>query len=285
MWLYDLKSPNDVRQLSDCLGTSFKKEKPFERGQWIYYVNGVRQDSLNKKIRARSKIMAVEMSEPQAELNIAFESPFLVVLNKASGVPTQKTLKQNQDNLYDQVRRFYVLKQKGPKNLPYVGLHHRLDRDTSGLVLMTKKISANKAVSDLFKNKMIKKTYLAFTEFGQSQPPKTWEVRNKIARGPSKRGRFYFQVGLKGDEAITRFCWLESKDQKWHKIQCEPLTGRTHQLRVHLSHQGWPILGDRTYAKDFRNHKVDRLMLHASRLEFEFQGESVTVEASPGWGL
>ncbi len=285
MWLYDFKSPNDVRTLGDCLGASFKKENPFESGQWIYYVNEVRQDSLNKKIRARSKIVAVEMSAPQANLRFAYESPFLVVLNKASGVPTQKTLKQNQDNLYDQVRRFYILKQNGPKNLPYVGLHHRLDRDTSGLVLMTKKSSANKAVSDLFKNKKIKKTYLAFTEFGEIQPTNIWEVRNLISRGPSKRGRFYFQVSSKGDEAITRFRLLESQDQQWHKIECEPLTGRTHQLRVHLSHQGWPILGDRTYAKDFKSHNVDRLMLHACRLEFDFQGQGVVVEAMPDWGL
>ena len=88
---------------------------------------------------------------------------------------------------------------------------------------------------------------------------------------------FQFFVDDKvGDEAITEFRLVKSEEGKCHWIECFPKTGRTHQLRVHLSHLGWPILGDRVYG---HKDSAPRLMLHAQRLKFLFQGQVIECEA------
>jgi 23S rRNA pseudouridine955/2504/2580 synthase len=284
--VYDLKSPEQGILLPQLLDQWRGLHKPELNEKWVYYVNGVRWDHASRRIRPRSQVTAFNINSSPPELEVIDQTPHLIIINKRPGLPTQKTLKRNEDNLYDQVRRWRVLKEKVPAHLPYVGLHHRLDRDTSGLVLMTLKTSANREVADLFKFKRIKKTYRAVTSFGSSLPPQSWRVDNLIRRSKvSKKRLFRFEVAQTGDRAITDFMTLKSWGNSFHEIQCSPITGRTHQLRVHLSEQGWPILGDPIYGAKKDKHKVDRLMLHAQSLEFTFLGKSYVFEVEPNWSL
>ena len=255
---------------------SVKSPKPILQKNWVAYVSHRRYDNWKRLVRARTQIVLVHKDIANPHLKIAYQDKNLIVLDKPTGLPTQKTLKKNETNLFEQVQIHFVLEKKFPVGLPYVGLHHRLDRDTSGLVLMTKQRSANKEVSLLFKDRKIKKTYLAKTEWVREIKKKKWIEKGSIARSPKKNQPFFFQVKKEGQSAQTEFEWVESCEDQWHLFKCYPKTGRTHQIRVHLAHCGFPVLGDRLYGN---KESAPRLMLHAQALEFKFKGETIHVHS------
>lgn len=249
--------------------------------QWYVYVNDRKVVDDNRIIRPRSKILLVNKNSKKPQLDIVLEEKEFIVLNKPHGLPTQKTLKRNEVNLYDQVRLFFILEKGFPSGLPYVGLHHRLDRDTSGLVLMAKMRSVNKEIADLFKNRQITKVYRARTEWTQKRPPAKWLEQNKILRGFHSKHRFYFKISKgSGDTAITEYQYVKSIEGEFHELLCFPKTGRTHQLRVQLKNLGWPILGDRVYG---RKSTAQRMMLHAESLSFYLRGKEYRVEKKSAW--
>jgi len=206
--------------------------------------------------------------------HVLFEDEWLIVINKPPGLPTQATLDPTRPHLYGLLKNF-LQERDGDK--AYVGLHHRLDRDTSGVVLFTKKPEANAGVAELFVKHLAQKTYWAVSGLGRESPilrfppSHAWEVRNLLGRdprAPSKKNRFA-SVRTGGDPAHTRFRLLESFGAV-ALIEAQPLTGRTHQIRVHLSEQGAPILGDETYGGLDLGAQIraPRLFLHAASLTF-----------------
>ncbi|NDG83461.1 MAG: RluA family pseudouridine synthase [Proteobacteria bacterium] len=215
---------------------------------------------------------------------IVFEDEWLIVINKPSGLPTQPTLDPLRPNLFDLTRAF--LRERDKAEEPYVGLHHRLDRDTSGLVLFTKKTEANKGVSELFSQHRIRKTYqcISWRAPGAENldAGKSFEVESLIAKVGEQKGVARFgSVSKGGAPAITGFKVLESfRDACW--FEARPKTGRTHQIRVHMSSIGFPILGDELYFPEKINfiNLPPRLMLHALSLEFlhPVTGEGVRIE-------
>ena len=216
---------------------------------------------------------------------ILFEDDWLIVVNKPNGLPTQPTLDPLRPNLYDLLRRF--LGERDKVEDPYVGLHHRLDRDTSGLVLFTKKTEANKGVSELFSGHQIRKTYhcLSWRSPGARslETGNAFEVESLIGKVGERNGAaLYGAVKTGGSPAITGFRVIEAfRDACWFEAQ--PKTGRTHQIRVHTSGIGFPILGDELYFPESVSvlHQPPRLMLHALSLEFlhPVTGAGVSVEA------
>jgi 23S rRNA pseudouridine1911/1915/1917 synthase len=214
-----------------------------------------------------------------SESMIAYEDEEILVFDKPTGLPTQPTLDRSRDNLYTQVLELQR-KRFGAKS--YVGLHHRLDRDTSGLVLFTKQREVNKAVSELFKDKHITKTYEAIVEKeNPSVPPleKQFEVKSFIAKSSEKKGKraLFKSVRSGGDFAHTRFEVIQTSGVLvW--LRCFPVTGRTHQIRIHCADLGYPIVGERLYG-DKQRHS--RLMLHAAALTFEHPSskKSITVHS------
>jgi RluA family pseudouridine synthase len=215
---------------------------------------------------------------------VVFEDDWLLVLNKPSGLPTQPTLDPLRPNLFDLARSFLAGRDRVKD--PYVGLHHRLDRDTSGLVLFTKMTEANKGVSELFSGHRIRKTYhcLSWRSPGSPEiaPGREFEVENLITQVGKHNGRtLYGAVSKGGAHAITGFRAIEAfRDTAW--FEARPKTGRTHQIRVHMSGSGFPILGDELYFPENVSllQFPPRLMLHALRLEFQHPvtGKNVEVE-------
>lgn len=193
--------------------------------------------------------------------NILFEDEYIIVVNKPIGIPTHSTLDPDRDHLVAGLKRFF--KERDGK-VPYVGLHHRLDKDTSGIVLLTKQQSVNKAVGDLFAKRKIEKTYVAVT-FSKNIKKDEWKVESHLARKPDSQIMQSVKSG--GDHALTEFKVLE-KSEKYALIQAQPHTGRTHQIRVHLCEYGLPILGDPLYFKD-GSENFQRLFLHAHKLRFK----------------
>ena len=216
---------------------------------------------------------------------IVFEDDYLIIVDKPSGLPTQPTVDPNRPNLFDLMKK--LLKERNGNQDAYVGLHHRLDKDTSGLVLFTKKIEANRGVSQLFLKHQIQKTYhcLAWRSPNSRKlhVNEEYTIDNYVGKinqtGKSRFGK----VISGGDRAITEFKAIEVfRDIYW--LQARPKTGRTHQIRVHCSEDGLPLLGDELYFPEKISAFVvsPRLMLHAGELRFihPITGKEIVASAS-----
>lgn len=202
---------------------------------------------------------------------ILYEDVVLMILNKPSGLPTQGTTDPTKDHLFAAAKRF--LDQRSPNRENYLSLHHRLDRDTSGVILMCKKKSANKAAQELFSQKKAQKIYWALCHKTKALSRMEWEIENTLAPDPNKRMRM--KVASGGDFAHTKFKVLNDFGD-YVLIEARPLTGRMHQIRVHLSHYGLPLIGDSMYTdisldkklKDKLGKSTSRTLLHAHTLIF-----------------
>ena len=197
---------------------------------------------------------------------ILFEDEDLIVIDKPPGLPSQPTVDTSRNNLFAALSRFLSRRDRVVK--PYVGVHQRLDRDTSGVVLFTKSQAANAGVASIFSNRQGLKIYQGITvrrpNFGSTE----WTVRNHLGKiaSKSKRNR-YGSVDTDGAFAETSFRVIEEQPGGvW--IEAIPKTGRTHQIRVHLAEYGLPILGDDLYGSEKTAELASRLMLHAALLRF-----------------
>ena len=163
---------------------------------------------------------------------------------------------------------------------------HRLDKDTSGIMVIARNKIVQKKFEDLFREKKIAKTYDALC-FNIPQKP-AGLISFPIAKDNSKpnsyfaimsspRGSTTGSRNKDAKEAQTEYKLIQNFKNEASHIQCHPKTGRTHQIRVHLGAIGCPILGDKTYSQNIYGHRFAqvalRQMLHASSIEFEFDNK------------
>lgn len=222
------------------------------------------------------------------EDKILYEDEYLIAVNKPPGLPTQPTVDEARENLFAIVKKYLVDRAGGSPSQSYLGLHHRLDRDTSGVILFTKSLEANPGIAAVFANHLAVKTYqaLAYVDTFR-EAPRNWTVKNYLGRSKigGKKAK-YCSVRSGGDFAHTDFRLLE----QWERglwLEARPLTGRTHQIRIHLSENKMPIVGDLTYGGrvQIENITIPRLMLHAANLTFPHPilKNSVSIESElPG---
>jgi RluA family pseudouridine synthase len=215
---------------------------------------------------------------------ILFEDEDLIVVDKPPGLPAHPTLDKNRDNLLAAVKRF-LSKRDGVAN-PYLGVHQRLDRDTSGVVLFTKSQRVNAAVSEIFSKRRAVKIYQALTAPRPARlraaGEKEWTVQSYLGKISHSKPARYGSVTENGNAAETSFRIVaEYRRGTW--IEAVPRTGRTHQIRVQLAEHGLPILGDDLYGADRRGADglAPRLMLHAAELKFPHpvSGNGMSVES------
>lgn len=143
------------------------------------------------------------------------------------------------------------------------GVVHRIDKDTSGLVIIAKNDKAHIGISDQIKNREVKKTYLALVRGNIKEN----EAVINMPIGRSSKDRKKMAVDKKGKEAITEFKVLKRYDGFTY-IEVNIKTGRTHQIRVHMAEIGYPIVGDEVYSNGRNPFNVKGQMLHAKELEF-----------------
>lgn len=211
--------------------------------------------------------MSVERNE---SLPVLFEDEFLIAINKPAGLPSQPTVDKRRPDLYTLLKK--------QKNSDQIFLHHRLDKDTSGVILLSKSKKANGPLTEMFRQHHFKKIYWALTK-AETELPESWEIKNHlVARRKDSKSLKMFRTESGGDFAHTLFKQL-TKSQEAYLIEAQPLTGRTHQIRVHLLHSKAPILGDSLYGG--KDSRVPRLMLHARTLSFPhpITQKEVAVEA------
>ena len=147
-------------------------------------------------------------------------------------------------------------------------LLHRLDKDTSGVLLFAKTLSSAKEIEGLFKQRLIKKTYHALVE---GNPKPSGKIENYLGKLKTYQGQTLFGEVSKDKGLLAITSWKVEKSYNGVSLLlCSPTTGRTHQIRVHLSEMGHPILGDYQYGRHFScDYKAKRMMLHASRIQFK----------------
>jgi 23S rRNA pseudouridine1911/1915/1917 synthase len=147
----------------------------------------------------------------------------------------------------------------------FVQVPHRLDLDTSGVLLVARDRATLAALGEAFRSRAIEKTYLALVHGDPQQDEGTWSsLLAPVER--SARATRWGSVRTGGKRAITDYRVLR-RDEERALVECRPRTGRTHQLRVHLSEAGHPIVGDERYGAPPGEHaRVGRLLLHAWRL-------------------
>lgn len=231
-----------------------------------------------------------DISFELSQRSILHEDEWLLIVNKPARFPTEATVVESRDHLHAACKR-YLEKSGVHRNTPYCGLLHRLDRETSGVIIFSKTRTVNASIQEQFVNKTIQKTYLALT----GCPPENTQiakrfaakprftVQNRIARiSPKSAQGKWGAVQTGGDEAHTDFELVEERDGLL-LIRALPRTGRTHQLRVHLSGLGYPILGDTLYggSSSFHGRQVPRIMLHAAeiRITHPVSGKHLVISA------
>jgi 23S rRNA pseudouridine1911/1915/1917 synthase len=207
---------------------------------------------------------------PSFEFKKLYEDPYLLIIDKPSGIPVHKGAGEDVETILDVFRYHYpqVDEIAGPNiDNDRPGIVHRLDRDTSGILVLAKDIMTMRRLQKQFKRREVQKTYLALVSGHMRYRSGTIDA--PIVRSPRNRTRFIvLDRGHEGmenaREAVTEY-YVIREYQDFSYVRLMPHTGRTHQLRVHLSHAGNPILGDKIYGKA---STFERLALHAYSIEF-----------------
>jgi 23S rRNA pseudouridine1911/1915/1917 synthase len=152
------------------------------------------------------------------------------------------------------------------------GIVHRLDKDTSGLMVVAKNERARRALSRQLKERQVHKAYLALVHGVPT--PRAGVIEAPIGRHPKNRQKMAVVAG--GREAVTKYRVREEVGGRYALLEVEPVTGRTHQIRVHMAAIGHPVVGDRTYGR--KSEIVGRQFLHAWKLAFAMPAGGRTVE-------
>jgi 23S rRNA pseudouridine1911/1915/1917 synthase len=203
-------------------------------------------------------------------LDILFEDDDLLVLNKAPGMVVHPAPGNPDGTLVNAVLHHCKGKLSGIGGVERPGIVHRLDKDTSGCLVVAKSDAAHQSLVTQFSERStMEKLYLAVT-MGIPKPEKD-TVFTHIGRHPVNRQKMAVVNPPGGKTAITDYETLATDAATLTAlVLCHLHTGRTHQIRVHMHHKGAPLLGDPIYGKPSKNPALpDRLMLHAWRLSFD----------------
>ena len=214
--------------------------------------------------------------QPEAiELNILYEDEHLIIVNKPPGMVVHPARGHWSGTLASAlVHHCQVLSTLGGPSRP--GIVHRLDRDTSGVIVAAKSDLAHLRLAEQFEKRTIRKTYLALVRgtFDRDRD----RIEQPIGKPPYQREKMAIRVDHVTSRNATTDIVVAQRLGRFTLVEVHPLTGRTHQIRVHLAHQGTPVLADRLYA----GHSIvtcadlggigtdivlDRQALHAFRLE------------------
>ncbi|XID74498.1 pseudouridine synthase [Alkanindiges sp. WGS2144] len=207
---------------------------------------------------------------PLQPLVILYEDDDLIIIDKPAGLlSVPGRLPEHQDSAYARVLQQF----------PQAKVTHRLDMATSGILLFAKHREAEVAVSKMFQARVVKKQYIALVQ-GQLMGEGRIDVP-LIADWPNRpKQKVDFEIGKPAQTLYQHVKYDAGQDIS--RILLEPITGRSHQLRVHLAHIGHPITGDKLYHPQPLSSPLNRLALHASYLAFEhpLQDKSLSLQST-----
>lgn len=208
-----------------------------------------------------------EPEEPVAEaisLDIVYEDQVLMVINKPAGMVIHPAPGHQSGTLVNALLA-HCPDLAGDSGNARPGIVHRLDRDTSGLILVSKNEQIRRALQRQFQARLVHKVYVALL-YGRPEAARG-RIEAPLGRDPRHRQRM--AVVPDGREAITEYRLLDTfAGGDYSLVEAEPKTGRTHQIRVHLASIGHPVVGDTVYGRRRTRLPVSRQFLHAQRLGF-----------------
>ena len=204
-------------------------------------------------------------------LDLIYEDSQLMVINKPAGMVVHPSLGHATGTLV-QAALAHAPELEGISGEQRPGIVHRLDKDTSGLILIAKDERTHRWLQDQFRLRKVKKVYIALVE--GLPPTPTGRVEASIGRDPSHRKRMAVVSKEKGREAISEYYTLETFPAHT-LLEVHPLTGRTHQIRLHMAFIKCPIVADTIYGHKNASIPLARHFLHASRLTVTLPGETM----------
>jgi 23S rRNA pseudouridine955/2504/2580 synthase len=217
------------------------------------------------KVGDRVRVPPIRISEKKVQtakplgLPVVYEDEALIVIDKPSGVAVHGGSGVSFGVIES-------LRAERPQ-ARFLELAHRLDRDTSGLLMVAKKRSALTTLHAMLREGRVEKVYLAIAKGVPARP--AFEISESLHKYVTSQGERRVAVREDGKASITKVKVVKT-GESFSLLELRLMTGRTHQIRVHLQHAGHPVLGDDKYGDFPLNHrlKVKRLMLHAASLSF-----------------
>lgn len=203
-------------------------------------------------------------------LDIIFENEDCIVINKPAGMVVHPAAGHSSGTLVHAALA-HSSNLEGVGGVQRPGVVHRLDKDTSGLIILAKNDQAHQFLSNQFRNRIVEKIYLALVD-GQPPTP-TGRIEAAIGRDTNHRKRMTVKPKHQGRIAISNYQTLK-KFSSHTLLEIQPITGRTHQIRVHLSFLKCPVVGDTIYGRRKPTLPINRHFLHAHRLKITIPGEN-----------
>jgi len=232
-----------------------------------------------KKAEMVSPGMEIEVEIPPPEepdlqpenipLDVIFENDDCIAVNKPAGMVVHPALGHPTGTLVQAVLG-YAPEIEGVGGVKRPGLVHRLDQDTSGVILLAKNDRAHHYLQEQFRDREVEKNYLALVD-GRPPTP-TGRVEVAIGRDPKYRQRMAAVQDSAGKLAVSEF-FTEEEFPRHTLLRVTILTGRTHQIRVHLAFLNCPVVGDTVYGRKKPTLDLNRQFLHAQRLSITLPGE------------
>ncbi len=213
---------------------------------------------------------ATDLVPEDIPLDIIFENDDLMVVNKPAGMVVHPAAGHSSGTLvHAALAQARGMAGIGGEKRP--GVVHRLDRDTSGLILLAKNDQAQHFLQEQFRLRKTIKTYIALVD--GTPPTPTGRIEAPVGRDSTQRKRMAVTGVKKGREAVTEYRTLEAF-REHTLLEVHPLTGRTHQIRVHMKFIGCPVAGDTVYGHRHATIELGRQFLHAARLTIALPGET-----------
>jgi 23S rRNA pseudouridine1911/1915/1917 synthase len=214
-----------------------------------------------------------DRAEPQdITLEIPYEDDHLLIVNKPAGLVVHPSAGHADGTLVNALLHHCSGRLSGIGGVARPGIVHRIDKDTSGLLVIAKTDAAHEGLAKLFATHDIDRNYLAIVSGSPAPPAGT--IRTQIGRSTTNRKKMAVLPDGKGKHAVTHFKTLEAF-KSTALVNCTLETGRTHQVRVHMTHIGHPLIGDATYSNRQKAYRIgpngsifDRQALHAASLGF-----------------
>ena len=241
-------------------------------------LNGVVIDKAGEKAKIGDTITILIMEDDsdglvpeELPLDIIYEDQNVIVINKEAGLVVHPGAGNFSGTLVNALLAYYPpICEVGEKERP--GVVHRLDKDTSGVVIFAKTDKAYKWLVNQFKKRNTQKAYLALVD--GKPPTPTGRIEAPIIRDQKERTRMTVGLQGQGKHAVSEYFTIE-EFQKHTYLEVHPITGRTHQIRVHLSYLKVPVVGDTLYGRRHPSIEMDRFFLHAKSLSIRLPGDRV----------
>jgi 23S rRNA pseudouridine1911/1915/1917 synthase len=236
---------------------------------------------LGRKLKIGDHVSVSYSEPPQSELiaqdiplSVIFENGQVIVLDKPQGMVVHPGSGNHSGTMVNALLHYCRELADGfDAGTPRPGIVHRLDKDTSGVIIVAKNATAHEFLARQFQERRVRKRYIAVV--AGRLPAAEGIIDTRIARDPNDRKKFTC-VSAGGRQAVTRYRLLRTFPAgtgAYGYVQLAPRTGRTHQLRVHTKYLGAPVLGDPLYARGDTRFPDATLMLHARSLSLVIPGE------------